>query len=176
MNPQPYRTKFVNQFSHFPLAHWAAIPIRMIVGCGFIAHGYLKLAAGPEHFVGLLQAIGIPEPNLLGWATILVELVGGLAVLVGAFIPLVSIPMAAILIVAALTVHLPNGFSSVKLLGATAAGVRFGPPGYETDLLYLACLGALIVGGSGPFAVDRLLSNIRGRSGSKPIAHSALLR
>lgn len=32
----------------------------------------------------------------------------------------------------------------------TAAGAVFGPPGSETDLLYLACLAALVAGGSGP--------------------------
>ena len=41
----------------------------------------------------------------------------------------------------------------------TAAGPQFGPPGYETDLLCLACLAALVVGGSGPFAVDGLIAN-----------------
>jgi len=41
----------------------------------------------------------------------------------------------------------------------TAAGPRFGPPGKETDLLYLACLAALVVDGSGPFAVDGLIAN-----------------
>ena len=50
--------------------------------------------------------------------------------------------------VATLTVHLQYGFSSIKLLAATSAGAQFGPPGYETDLLYLACLAALVLGGS----------------------------
>ena len=50
--------------------------------------------------------------------------------------------------------HLPNGFSSIKLEAVTAAGARFGQPGYEADLLYLACLAALVLGGAGPFAVD----------------------
>ena len=62
--------------------------------------------------------------------------------------------MAAILLVAALTVHLPNGFSSIKLQAVTGQGAQFGQPGYETDLLYLACLAALVLGGSGPFALD----------------------
>jgi hypothetical protein len=39
----------------------------------------------------------------------------------------------------------------------TAAGAQFGPPGYEVDLLYLACLAALVMGGSGPFAIDGLI-------------------
>jgi putative oxidoreductase len=55
------------------------------------------------------------------------------------------------------TVHLPYGFSSIKLEAVTAAGAQFGPPGYETNLLYLACLAALALGGSGPFAIDGLL-------------------
>jgi putative oxidoreductase len=40
----------------------------------------------------------------MGWLTILVEIVGGLAVLLGAVVPLASIPMAAVLLVATLTV------------------------------------------------------------------------
>jgi putative oxidoreductase len=62
--------------------------------------------------------------------------------------------MAVVLLVAIFTVHLPYGFSSIKLMAVTAAGAQFGQPGYETDVLYLACLAALVLGGSGPFAVD----------------------
>jgi len=64
--------------------------------------------------------------------------------------------MAVVLLVAIFTVHLPNGFSSIKLLSVDAAGAHFGQPGYETDLLYLAALVALTLGGSGPWALDRL--------------------
>jgi putative oxidoreductase len=89
----------------------------------------------------------------MAWATIGFELLGGLAILVGAWIPLASVPLAAILLVAAITVHLPYGFSSIKLRAVTAAGPQFGPPGYETDLLYLAALATLVLAGSGPFAL-----------------------
>jgi putative oxidoreductase len=65
--------------------------------------------------------------------------------------------MAAVLLVAIFTVHLPFGFTSIKLLAVTAAGPQFGPPGYETDLLYLACLVALVLGGSGRWAIDSLI-------------------
>jgi len=143
------------------LAHWAPLPLRLIVGFGFMEHGFAKLERGPEVFSGILQAIGVPAPHLMAWATILVELLGGFAVLLGAFVPLVSIPMGAVLLVAAVTVHLPYGFSSIKLLAVTAAGAQFGPPGYETDLLYLACLAALFLGGSGPLSVDGLIRKRR---------------
>jgi putative oxidoreductase len=57
-----------------------------------------------------------------------------------------------------LTVHLPYGFSSIKLMAVTDAGAQFGPPGYECNLLYFACLAALVLGGSGPLAIDGLIS------------------
>jgi putative oxidoreductase len=140
--------------ARFPAA-WHALPLRLIVGYGFMAHGFAKLARGPDSFSGILHALGVPAAPLMAWATILVELLGGLAVIAGAFIPIVSLPMAAVLLVAIVTVHLPNGFSSIKLLSVDAAGAHFGQPGYETDLLYLAGLLALVLGGPGPFAVGR---------------------
>ena len=143
------------------LGPWAAVPLRLIVGYGFMAHGCAKILKGPEHFVGILHAIGVPAPDLMGWTTIFIEIAGGLAVLAGAFVPLVSVPMAVILLVATFTVHLPNGFSSIKLQAVTAAGAQFGQPGYETDLLYLTCLAALVLGGSGPFAVDGLIATLK---------------
>jgi putative oxidoreductase len=135
---------------------WYALPLRLIVGYGFMEHGYAKLARGPENFAGILHALGIPFPELLSWATVLVELLGGLAVFLGAFIPAASLPMAVVLFVAIVTVHVPNGFSSIKLQSVTASGVHFGQPGYETDLLYLGGLAALVLGGSGPLALDQI--------------------
>src|SRR5499427_5062162 len=144
-----------------PVAVWAPIPLRLIVGYGFMAHGYAKLSRGPEVFAAILHTIGVPAPHLMAWLTMLTELVGGLAVLLGAFLPLVSLPLAALLLVAVFTVHLPYGFSSIKLMAVTSSGAQFGPVGYECNLLYLACLLALVVGGSGPLAIDNYFK--RGR-------------
>ena len=151
-----------------PMARaWHAVPLRLIVGFGFMQHGYAKLMRGSEHFTAILHALGMPAPGLLTSATIVVELLGGLAVLLGFLIPFASVPMAIVLLVAIFTVHLPNGFSSIKLLSVDAAGAHFGQPGYETDLLYLAAMTALVLGGSGPLALDNLLFYVRGR---KPVA------
>lgn len=65
--------------------------------------------------------------------------------------------MAILLLVAIFTVHLPNGFSSIKLIAVTSGGPQFGPVGYEVNLLYLACLAGLVLGGAGPFSLDGLL-------------------
>jgi putative oxidoreductase len=140
---------------------WYAIPLRLIIGFGFMQHGCAKLARGPEDFINVLHAIGVPAAYLLGWATIIVEVVGGFLILLGALVPLATIPMVIVLLVAIFTVHLPNGFSSIKLQSFDAAGAHFGQPGYETDLLYLAGLIALCFGGAGPLSVDGRLSRFR---------------
>jgi putative oxidoreductase len=168
-----WRDLLVDLISRSPIARWAPVPLRLIVGCGFMQHGFAKLARGPDAFPAILQALGVPAPNLMGWLTIFVEIVGGLAVLIGALIPLASIPMAAVLLVAIFTVHLPYGFSSIKLQAVTAAGAQFGPPGFETDLLYLACLTALVLGGSGPLAIDGLLATRR-EVASRPLIERAV--
>lgn len=139
-------------------ANWYAVPLRLIVGFGFLEHGYAKLAHGADGFIAILHSIGTPLPYLFGWATIVVEIVGGLMILLGAFVPAAAVAMIIVLLVAIFTVHLPNGFSSIKLLSYDAVGAHFGQPGYETDLLYIAGLVALCLGGAGPFSVDKYLS------------------
>jgi DoxX len=67
-----------------PLSQAWPIPLRLIVGYGFMEHGYAKLARGPESFANILHALNVPAPSFAAWATILVELFGGFAVLVGA--------------------------------------------------------------------------------------------
>jgi putative oxidoreductase len=136
---------------------WAPLPLRLIVGLGFMEHGFAKLFKGPDAFAAILHALGVPAPHLMAWVTILTEIGGGLAVILGGFVAIVAAPMAAVLLVAIFTVHLPYGFSSIKLIAVTAAGAQFGPPGYECDLLYLACLATLVMTGPGPLALDELI-------------------
>jgi putative oxidoreductase len=78
-------------------------------------------------------------------------------IIAGAFVPLATVPMIVVLLVAIFTVHLPNGFSSIKLMSYDASGAHFGQPGYETDLLYIAGLVALSIAGAGPWSVDNYL-------------------
>jgi putative oxidoreductase len=145
------------------LAHWAPLPIRLIVGFGFLEHGLAKLEKGPEHFVDIVNALGTPLPHLMAWLTIWIELLGGLAVMLGALVTPLSIPMAAVLLVAMFTVHVQFGFTSIKLMAVTPQGPTFGPPGVETDLLYLAGLAALVLGGSGPLAIDHWIGKLLAR-------------
>jgi putative oxidoreductase len=148
----------VRKPSKWDLGRWAPLPLRLIVGYGFLEHGYAKLSHGPERFVVILHGLGVPAPELMAWLTIIIEFLGGLAVLLGAFVALASVPMAAMLLTAMFTAHFQYGFSSIKIQAVTSAGAQFGPPGYELDLLYLACLAVLVLGGSGPFSIDSLLT------------------
>lgn len=149
----------------FPNA-WYGLPLRLIIGFGFVEHGSAKLARGWENFADILHAIGMPFSGFLALATIAVEVVGGVMIMLGAFVPVAAIPMGIVLLVAIVTVHLPNGFSSIKLQSFDASGAHFGQPVYETDLLYLAGLVALCIGGAGPLSIDGLLQKRRRKSKS----------
>jgi len=109
----------------------------------------------------------------MAWVTIALEFVGGFAVLLGAWIAVISVPLAAILLVAAITVHRPYGFNSIKLVAVTEAGPQFGPPGYETPLLYLAALATLVLGGAGPWSIEELIARQGVRTSNKPKSATA---
>ena len=140
------------------LGPYAPLPLRLIVGLGFVQHGSAKLNRGPEIFAATLHGLSVPAPHLMSWLTIAIEIAGGLAVLIGCLIPLFAVPMTAVLLVAMLRVHLQFGFSSIKLISIAAGRPQFGPPGYECDLLYIACLATLVISGPGPLAADTLLA------------------
>src|SRR5262245_57278465 len=141
-----------------PWRPWAMLPLRLVIGYGFMAHGWAKLSRGPEAFARLLDQIGAPLPVFTAWVSTFVELFGGLAILAGALVALVSIPLIVMMFVAMFTVHLRYGFSAINTIGLTPEGPRFGPPGIEVNLLYVAGLVALILQGAGPFSIDRLLA------------------
>ena len=136
------------------LTKYAAVPLRLIVGYGFLEHGMAKWAKGPGAFAAILQETRVPAPHVMAWLTIITEVFGGLAILLGAFVTLVSVPTILLLAVAIVTVHVPYGFSSIKLMKIVDGRAQFGPPGYECDLLYIACIVSLVLCGPTPWSVD----------------------
>ena len=137
---------------------WASLPLRIVIGYGFMVHGWAKLSRGPAGFAKLLEQIGTPLPEATAWVSTLIEILGGLAILAGAFVAVVSIPLIVMMLVAMFTVHLRYGFSAINTIGLTPDGPQFGPPGYEVNLLYIAGLLVLILGGAGAWSIDRLLA------------------
>jgi putative oxidoreductase len=151
-----------------PWRRWAPLPLRLVLGYGFVAHGWAKLSRGPAGFARLLEQIGTPLPEATAWASTSVEILGGLALLAGAFVAVVSVPLIVMMLVAMFTVHLRYGFSAINTIGLTADGPQFGPPGYEVNLLYVAGLLALILAGAGPCSIDALLARRRREPAASP--------
>lgn len=142
---------------------WALVPIRIILGVGFLVHGWAKWSRGPAAFGELLEQTHVPLPFVNAWLVTLLEIFGGLALLIGAFVTIISVPLILSMLGAMLTVNIKYGFSAIKTIGLTPEGPKFGPPGYEINLLYIAGLVALILGGAGPLSLDALRSRRRER-------------
>ena len=133
------------------------LSLRLILGFGFAYHGFGKLFTQEGHagFVGMLGGIGLPAPELTAWFVGGIEFFGGLALLVGAAVTAVAALQVVVMLVALFTTHLPAGFSFMNVIGMSESGPQFGMPGFEVNLLYIAGLVALIVGGAGAFSVDQ---------------------
>ena len=140
---------------------WALLPLRLVVGYGFFAHGMAKWNRGPEKFAKLLTVIGVPAPGITARVVVGVELLGGLAIILGVLVLLASVPLIGSMIVAMFTIHVHYGFSAVNTIGLTATGPVLGPPGYEINLLYVGALLALALSGPGALSVDGWLRSRR---------------
>ena len=134
--------------------------MRVIIGFGFIAHGWAKLSKGsPAGFEKLLTQLNVPFPHFTSWVTSLTEIFGGLFILSGLFVSIAAVPLICTMLVAMFTVSINYGFSSVKTIGLTPQGPLFGPPGYEINLLYIAGLISLMITGAGFWSVDAFIAS-----------------
>lgn len=140
---------------------WGPFILRIIVGIGFLVHGYAKLSKGPEGFTKLLHLVGVPAPQVMAWLAIISEFVGGIALILGAFVSIVSIPLIITMLTALITIHYKFGYSSIKTIGLDENGPKFGPPGYEINLLYIGALIMLIFIGAGKVSIDSMIAGHR---------------
>ena len=131
--------------------------LRIVIGFGFMAHGWAKFTKGADVFADFLFKLHVPQAHLMAWITIVTELVGGIALIMGLLTRFFTLPLIIIMLVAMFTIHINYGFSAVKTIGYSAQGPVFGPPGYEINLVYIAALVALFILGSGRYSVDALI-------------------
>jgi putative oxidoreductase len=82
---------------------------RILLAVIFIVAGFGKLTGGPANFAGWLGSLGFPAPLFFAWATTLLELVGGLFLLVGFQTRLSALALAAFTVAAGLIVHFVPG-------------------------------------------------------------------
>jgi putative oxidoreductase len=116
------------------LAPYAATLLRISLGVLALAHGLLKiLVFTPAGTVGFFAALGLPA--MLAYATIGVEIVGGIALIAGVFTRYVSIAMVPILL-GATFVHSGAGW----LFSNEGGGWEF-PAFWAVALIVQALLG-----------------------------------
>lgn len=133
-------------------APYAVFALRVTTGALFLFHGLVKLFVfTPAGTAGYFESIGLP--GALGYLTMLVEIAGGLAVILGVKARLVSLALVPVLLGAALFGHGGNGFNWSNPNG-----------GYEYPLMWAIVQAALAALGDGAYALV---------PGSKRLTHAS---
>ncbi|MGW9100397.1 DoxX family protein [Priestia megaterium] len=122
----------------------SALILRVVLGITFFIHGVVKFQGGIENTVGWFSSIGLP--GFLAYAVALIEVVGGLALVLGLFTRLVSILFALLMIGAIVKVKLAVGFLGNGQMA-----------GYELDLAFLAMAVSIAITGSKAYALDQFI-------------------
>lgn len=122
---------------------WALTALRIVVGLILFAHGYPKLFGDEATKAGLVQFFSstiLPAPSAMVMISGILETVGGLFLLAGAFTGVVGNIVSVQFLVIVLFVKLKLGWKSMEL-----------------DLLMLTSLQVLAAMGAGALSVEKLM-------------------
>lgn len=119
--------------------------LRLVLGLTFLIHGVVKFQGGIENTVGWFASISLP--GFLAYAVALIEVVGGIALIIGLGSKIVSALFAIIMLGAIFTAKLSLGFLGNGQMA-----------GYELDVALLAMAVFITINGSKLFAVDQLFA------------------
>jgi putative oxidoreductase len=117
--------------------------LRVILGLTFFIHGVVKIQGGIENTVGWFESIGLP--GFMAYGVTLLEVIGGIALVLGLFSRIVSALFALLMIGAILKVKLALGFLGNGQMA-----------GYELDLALLAMAVSIAITGSKAYALDQI--------------------
>ena len=129
------------------LAEFAPLIVRIVAGIIMAAHGFQKLQAGPGNFGGFLAQLGVPLPTLMGYVVTLVELLGGILLIVGLFSRLAALLLTIDLVAAIVLVKVNVGLIAPPQQVA----------GAELDLSLIAGFLVILFAGPGSVSLDRTL-------------------
>jgi putative oxidoreductase len=115
--------------------------VRAAVGWNLIVHGWGKVSRGPEAFVKVFVDLGFDPALPWIWAALVIEFVGGIAILLGLFTRFFA-AAAAIEMLIITAVYWSTGFSWLSR-------------GYEYTLLWGLVCFAIALRGGGPYSLDR---------------------
>jgi putative oxidoreductase len=152
------------------LRRWSPLPLRLLVGIGFIGHAAPRLftVAGHLGFAAQLRQFGVPYPETAAWLASLSELLGGLAVLEGLVFPVATLLLLADVVASLVAAHLHDVFSVVAVTRVVAPGPQLGMPGAQVDLFYVAALVSLLLSGPGPLSVAEAVGRRRPSPAASP--------
>ena len=123
--------------------------LRVITGVIFVAHGGQKLFVyGIDGVAGAFGQMGVPFAQVVGPFIGVLELVGGIALILGLLTRVFSVGLAATMIGAMTLVHLAGGF--------------FMPTGIEFTLALLGSTLLLALAGAGMYSLDTMIARRRG--------------
>ena len=124
--------------------------LRILAGIVFVAHGAQKIFVfGFGGVGGAFAQMGVPMPTVTGPLIGLIELLGGVALIVGLFTRIAAILLACDMLGAIVLVHAAGGF--------------FLPSGLEFVLMLFAAAITLLFAGPGALSVDGVLASRRAR-------------
>lgn len=118
--------------------------LRLVLGVTFFVHGLVKFQGGIENIVGWFDSIGVP--GVLAYGVAVLEMVGGLALLVGLGSRIVSALLVLLMLGAIVKGKLAVGF-----LGNGQGA------GWELDLALLVMALFIAINDSKMFALDKVL-------------------
>jgi putative oxidoreductase len=126
-------------------AHWAPLLLRLGIGLTFFFAGLGKVLGGTDRVAGFFGSLGVPLPGVMAPFISYLELLGGLALILGVFTRVFSLLFVGDMLVALLLVGLPTGLGK---------GLPAGFSDMRTELLLLLGSLALALLGPGLLSLD----------------------